>query len=338
MASMGPLILAASLIAIAHAPQTTPSYSVIRTIPIGGEGGWDDLTIDSRRHRLYITRGTHVMVLNVDSGKIVGDIPNTQGVHGVAIAGRAGKGYASDGRDDSVTVFELGSLKALKTVKVGSRPDAIRYDPASRRVFTFNAGSQDSTVVDTGTDTVAGTIKLDGKPEFSQADGRGNLYVNIEDKSEIQRIDTKAMKVTATWPLAPGEEPSGLALDNKNHILFSTCSNNVMAVSDAQASKVIAAPKIGSGPDGAGFDPAYDLAFSSNGQDGTLTVIGRLPTGTYDAVQTVKTKPSARTMTIDPRTHRIYLIAADLEPQTDPSQRRRRMVPGSTQILVVAPK
>ncbi len=338
MASMGPLILAASLIAVASAPQKTPSYSVIRTIPIGGEGGWDYLSMDSRSHRLFISRGTHMMVLNVDSGKIVGDIPNTPGVHGAAIAGRAGKGYTSNGRDDSVTVFDLRSLKVLKSVKVGSRPDAICYDPASRRVFTFNGGSQDATAVDTGNDEVAGTVKLDGRPEFPQADGRGNLYVNIEDKSEIQKIDTKALKVTATWPLAPGEEPSGLAIDTKNHILFSTCSNNIMAVSDAEAGKVIAGPKIGNGPDAAGFDPAYDLAFSSNGQDGTLTVIGRLPTGTYDAVQTVKTKPSARTMALDPRTHRIYLIAADLEPQTDPSQRRRRMVPGSTQILVVAPK
>ncbi len=311
-----------------------PHYEVVKKIKIGGDGGWDYLTMDSDAHRLYISRGTHVMVLDTEKGILAGDIPNTAGVHGVAVARKAGKGYTSNGRDNTVTVFDLKTLKELKRIPVGSRPDAIYFDAASDRVFTFNAVG-DSTAIDVATDTVAGTIKLDGKPEFPQVDGKGTLFVNIEDKSAIQKFDTRSLKVTGSWPLAPGQEPSGLALDNKRHLLFSTCSNNIFAISDAVAGKVIASPKIGNGPDAAAFDMGY--AFSSNGQDGTITIVGKTATG-FDVLATVPTQTGARTMALDPKTHRIYLIAAEYMPQTDPNSRRRQMMPGSATILVVAPK
>jgi YVTN family beta-propeller protein len=315
------------------AGQKTPSYSVVQKITIGGDGGWDYLTMDSASHRLFISRGTHVMVLDVESGRLVGDIPNTQGVHGVALVPRLNKGYSSNGRDDSVTVFDLTTLKEIKRVKVGGRPDAIIFDPGSDRVFTFNAGSSDTTAVDVKTDTVAGSVPLGGKPEFPQPDGKGVLYVNIEDKSQIAKVDTKGLKVLSTWSLAPGEEPSGLALDKKDHLLFSTCSNNILAVSDTSMGKVVATPKIGNGPDAGAFDPGPGLAFSSNGEDGTLSVVGKVG-GKWEVLQTVPTAVSARTMALDPKTHRIYLIAADFGPGEG---RRRPMVPGSAKILVVAP-
>jgi YVTN family beta-propeller protein len=330
------LLLLASFAVISPAPKSAPTYSVINKFVIGGEGGWDYLAIESDSHRLFISRGTHVMVLDVNTGKLVGDIPNTPGVHGCAFANKAGKGYSSNGRDDSVTVFDLATLKEIKRVKVGSRPDAIFFDAASNRVFTFNAGSSDATAIDVKTDTVAGSVPLGGKPEFPQVDGKGSLFVNIEDRSEISKVDTRSLKVVSSWKLAPGEEPSGLAIDTKNHVLFSTCSNNILAVSDYMSGKVIASPKIGNGPDAAGFDPGTGLAFSSNGQDGTLTIVGRKAGGSYDVLQTVKTQMSARTMTLDPKTHRVYLIAADFQQATN-ANGRRSMVPGSACILVVGP-
>ena len=241
--------------------QASPEFAVLQKFPIGGDGGWDCIEVDSSAQRLYISRGTHVMVLDVESGKLVGDIPNTNGVHDIAIVSKLNKGYISDGRDNAVTVFDLKTLKEIKRVQVGSRPDVMAYDRASNRVFTFNAGSTDATAVDTATDTVAGTVKLDGKPEFAQVDGRGTMYVNIEDKSEIQKVDTKTLKVVGNWPLAPGEEPTGLGFDVKHGLLFSACANRVMAVSDVKTGKVVATPKIGNGPDGAAFDPGNGYAF-----------------------------------------------------------------------------
>ena len=317
--------------------QANPGYAVVDKIPIGGEGGWDCIEVDSASHRLFISRGSHVMVLDLQSKKLVGDIPNTNGVHDIALVPKLHKGYISDGRDDAVTVFDLRSLKEIKRIPVGSRPDVMAYDRASNRVFTLNGGSSDATAIDPATDTVAGTVKLDGKPEFAQADGRGVMYVNIEDKSEIQKLDTKALKVTGSWPIAPGEEPTGLAFDTKHGLLFSACGNGVMAVSDAKAGKVIATPKIGNGPDGAGYDASKGLAFIPNGQDGTLTVLAKTKAGSWEPVQTVPTQTSARTMALDPATHRVYLIAATFEKPTDPNSRRRTMVPGSATILVVGP-
>ena len=275
-----------------------------------------------------------MQVMDTQTGKLVGDIPNTSGVHGAALVPSLGKGYTSNGRDNSVTVFDYKTLKTLKTVKVGNGPDAIFYDSASKRVFTFNARSTDATAIDTKKDTVVGTVKVAGKPEFPQVDGKGKLYVNIEDKSTIQEIDTKALKVTAEWSIKPGEEASGLAIDTKNHVLFSTAGNNIMAVSDYKSKKVVGSPKIGNGPDAADFDPAFGLAFASNGQDGTISVVSKTAKG-YETVETVKTMTSARTMILDPKTHLIYLIAAEMKPAAGGG--RGSMVPGSAVILVVGP-
>lgn len=313
----------------AQSPQ--PVYAVVKNIPVGGDGGWDCIEIDGRSHRLFISRGSHVMVLDVNSGKLVGDIPNTNGVHDIAIVPKAGKGYISDGRDNAVTVFDLKTLKQTKQIPVGQRPDVMAYDPSTNRVFTCNAGSQDVSAIDPATDSVVGTAKLDGKPEFACPDGHGNLFVNLEDKSAIDKVDIKTMKAVGTWSLAPGEGPTGLAIDAKRGLLFSACDNGMMAVSDIKAGKVVATPKIGNGPDGAGFDPGTGFAFSPNGRDGTVTVIAK----DFSILQTVATQQGARTMALDPATHTIYLIAAKYEPAQQGT--RPRMIPGSATIVVLAP-
>ncbi|HVT12226.1 MAG TPA: YncE family protein [Fimbriimonadaceae bacterium] len=319
------------LAALVVGAPSTPNYQVVSNFPIGGEGGWDCIEVDSGSHRLFISRGSHVMVLDVNSGKLVGDIPNTNGVHDIALVPKLNKGYISDGRDNALTVFDMKTLKEIKRIPVGNRPDVMAYDPSTNRVFSFNGGSQDTTVVDPGKDEVVGTIKLDGKPEFGRPDGHGNLFVNLEDKSAIDKVDIKALKVTGTWPLSPGEGPTGLAIDPKRGLLFSACDNEMMAVSDIASGKVVHTPKIGNGPDGAAFDPGSNLVFSPNGRDGTLTVIGP----DFSVLQTVKTQQGARTMALDPKTHRIYLIAAKYEAAV--AGQRPRMVPGSATIVVVAP-
>jgi YVTN family beta-propeller protein len=313
-------------------------YHVIKEIKIGGEGGWDYATMDSSARRLYVSHATHVVVVDVDAGKVVGDIPETQGVHGIAIAPKLNRGFVSDGRANMVTVFDLKTLKTLGTVKTGTNPDAILYDPASDRVFTFNGRSNDSTVINAKTNAVEGTIPLGGKPEFSAADGKGKAYVNIEDTSEIVELDTKAMTATKRYSLKPCDEPSGLAMDVKNRRLFSVCGNKMMAISDPDTGKLVATPPIGQGPDAAAFDPGTGLAFSSNGRDGTLTVIEE-KNGKYEVVETAITQRGARTMALDTKTHDIFLPTADFgpAPATTPSNARPRpsMVPDSFRIIVV---
>ncbi|HWD41586.1 MAG TPA: YncE family protein [Fimbriimonas sp.] len=324
------IVVSLATLAVVH-PVAPPQYAVVRSIPVGGDGGWDCIRIDGKSHRLFISRGTHVMVLDVNDGKLVGDIPNTNGVHDIALVPKLGKGYISDGRDNSVTVFDLKTLQQTKQIAVGQRPDVMAYDPSTNRVLSFNGGSEDSSIIDPTTDSVVGTVKLDGKPEFGCPDGRGNVFVNLEDKSAIDKIDMKTLKVTGTWSLAPGEGPTGLAVDPKRGLLFSACDNGMMAVSDVKTGKIVATPKIGNGPDGAGFDPGTGLAFSPNGRDGTVTIIGK----DFSVLQTVTTQRGARTMTLDPASHTLYLIAAkyeDAQPGTRP-----RMVPGSAAIVVLAP-
>ena len=250
-----------------------PGYHVVTTYKTGGEGGWDYLTVDSDARRLYLSRGTHVMVLDADSGKSVGDIADTPGVHGIALAADLGRGFTSNGREGTVSIFDIKTLATSSKVKVGDNPDAILYDPATKRVFTFNGRSQDSTAVDGATGKVLSTIKLDGKPEFAASDAKGGVFVNIEDKSEIEVIDPNKLEVTAKWPLAPCTEPSGLSIDRKNRRLFVGCDNKMMAVVDADNGKVLATPAIGDGVDATAFDPETGLAFASCGQDAVLTVV-----------------------------------------------------------------
>lgn len=330
-----PLVLMSG-IAIGSAFAAPPSYSVLKKLPLAGDGGWDYMTVDSGTHRLFISRGTRVQVMDVETGRLVGEISGTTGVHGIAIDHKLGRGYTSNGRENTVTVFDLKSLKEITKVKVsGGNPDAIIYDSASNRVFTFNGQTSDATAIDVATNTVAGTIKLHGKPEFPQANGKGTIYVNIEDKSEIQQIDTKALTVTKSWSIAPAEGPSGLAIDIKHNQIFSV-TDGLMAVSDTKAGKLAQTAKIGDGPDAAAYDSTYGVALSSNGGDGSVSVVARKADGKFETIQTVPTQKGARTMALDEKTHKIYLISAEFGAPAAGS-RRPSMKPGSAVIIVVGP-
>ncbi|MDT7809282.1 MAG: hypothetical protein QOJ70_3095 [Acidobacteriota bacterium] len=315
-----------------------PAYHIVKQFKLGGEGGWDYLTIDPKARRLYVSHSTHVMVVDADTGAVVGDIPDTSGVHGIAIAEDEGKGYTSNGRTSTVTVFDLKTLKTLKTIPVGKNPDAIIYDAASKRVFTMNGASKDSTAIDVKTDAVVGTVALGGRPEFAVTDEKGHVFVNLEDKSSIQEFDSRKLAVEATWPIAPAEEPSGLAFDRKHRRLFSVGSNKLMAVVNADTGKVVATVPIGSGVDAAGFDPDTALAFSSNGE-GTLTVIHEDSPDKFTVIENAATQRGARTMALDTKTHQVYLVTAEFGPPPAPTAERPRprpsIVPGSFILLVV---
>ena len=305
--------------AIGAAAAGPSGYHLVKKIPLGGEGGWDYLTFDSPTRRLFISRSTKVIVLDVDSGKVVGEIPNTDGVHGIALAPDLGRGFTSNGRAGTVTIFDLKTLQTIGSTPVGKNPDAIVYDPASKRVFAMNGRSSDSSAIDAATGKVAGTIALAGKPEFAVADGAGHVYVNIEDKSEMWQIDSQKLAVTARWPLASCEEPSGLAMDVAHRRLFAGCGNGMMAVVEADSGKVIATATIGDGVDANAFDPATAFAFASNGQSGTLTVVHEDAPDKYSVVEDVPTQNGARTMTLDPKTHEVYLVTAQFGPPPAPT-------------------
>lgn len=332
-------VLSLSLAAVAFAA-AGPGYHVLTTYKIGGEGGWDYLTTDSDARRVYISRGTHVVVLDADSGKNVGDIPDTQGVHGIALAPELGKGFTSNGREGTVTIFDIKTLAPVGSkVKVGENPDAILYDPATKRVFTFNGRSQDSTAIDATDGKVLGTIKLDGKPEFAASDAKGEIFVNIEDKSELVAIDPAKLAVKSKWPLAPCTEPSGLAIDRKNRRLFVGCDNKMMAVVDADSGKVLATPAIGEGVDATAFDDTTGLAFASCGQDGVLTVVKQESPDKYSVAENVTTEKGARTMALDPKTHKVFTVTAKFGPRpaatTDNPHPRPPILPDSFVVLVV---
>jgi len=308
-------------------------YHVVKEIKIGGEGGWDYLTMDTQNRRLYVSHGTHTVVVDVDAGKVAGDIPDTQGVHGIAIAPELNRGFTSNGRANTVTIFDLKTLKPIGSpVKTGENPDAIRYEPVSGRVLTFNGRSKDATVIDAKTGNVAGTIPLGGKPEFAVADGKGKVYANIEDTNEVVEIDAAKASETKKYSLKPCDGPSGLAMDTKNRRLFSVCSNRVMIVSDPDSGKVLASPAIGASSDGVAFDAGTGYAISSNG-DGTLTIVQQSGSK-YDVLENIATEKGARTIAVDEKTHNIYLPVAKAAPP-EPGQRGTRYVPDSFRVLVV---
>ena len=315
-----------------------PGYHVIRKVHLGGEGGWDYLTIDSAARRLYISRSTHVMVVDIDSDKVVGDIADTPGVHGIALAPELNRGFTSNGRANTATIFDLKTLKVLGRVKTGENPDAIVYDPASQRVFTFNGRSRDTTVFEAASGEVARTIALDGKPEFAAADGKGKVYANIEDTGEVVEIDSRKLSLTKRYALKPCREPTGMGLDAEHHRVYSGCHNRLMTILDTETGRVIATVPIGEGVDGNGFGPKTGLAFSANGE-GTLTVVGESSPGTYEVVQTVTTQRGSRTMAIDGKTGNVYLPAAQFAPPTGPTKEGSRprpvMVEDSFAVLVV---
>jgi len=313
------------------------NYHLLKKVVLGGEGGWDYLTCDSVARRIYISRGTHVMVINADTFGVVGDIPGTDGVHGIALAPKLGRGFTSNGRSNTITIFDLKTLKVLGTAPTGKGPDAIVYDPTSNRVFTFNGHSSDATAIDAASGKPAGTVSLGGKPEFAAVDGQGHIYNNLEDKSEIVQIDSQKLTVTARWPLAPCEEPSGLAMDTKHRRLFAGCHNEMMVVVDADSGKVLTTPSIGKGVDANAFDPGTRFAFSSNG-DGTLTIVHEESPDKFIRVASVATERGARTMALDLKTHRVFLVTADFGPPPAPTTERPHprplALPGTFTLLV----
>jgi hypothetical protein len=317
----------------AAVPAGASAYHVIKTVPVPGDDGWDYVAVDSAARRVYISHGTHVVVMNADTYAIEGDIPDTPGVHGIAIAPDLGRGFISSGRANTATIFDLKTLKTIGTAKTDANPDAIAYDSVSKRVFTFNGRGKNATVINATDGTVVGTIALGGKPEFAVADGKGKMFANNEDTSEVMEIDTQKLTVTHRWPLTPCKSPSGLAMDLKNRRLFAGCDDKVLAAVNADAGNVIATLTIGDGVDANAFDPATDYAFSSNG-DGTLTVIHEDSPDKFTVIDNVPTKKSARTMGLDLKTHNIFLPAADFEPPA-PGERRGKMKPGSFVIVVV---
>lgn len=337
--ALAPALLLAS-IPPAGAQPPAARYDKVRKIAIGGEGGWDYLTVDAEARRLYVSRGTRVVVLDLDAEAVVGELKDTPGVHGVAIVPDLGRGFTSNGGDATVTAFDTKTLKVLGRIKVGEKPDAIHYDPESKRVFTFNHGpGKDATAVDPEKLEAVGTLPLGGVPEAAASDGKGHVFVNLEDTHEVVEFDARALKIVRRWPLAPGEVATGLEIDRAHHRLFSACRNGKLVVSDYQAGRVIGSASIGAGTDGAAFDPDSGLAFSSNGGDGTLSIIDEPAPGQFRLAATIPTQVSAKTMALDPKTHRIYLSAATRVPTPDgkplPKGQRPSYLPGTFVVLVV---
>jgi YVTN family beta-propeller protein len=324
------------VLAAACAMAAPPTYKVVNKIKIPGGTRWDYVFLDSANHRLYVSHGTQTEVIDTATDKLVGTIPDTKGVHGIAVANDLGKGFTSDGTDNDVTVFDLKTLAVLSKVKTGQNPDAIIYEPVTHRVFTFNGRSNDATAIDAKTGSViTASIPVGGKPEFVQADGKGHLYVNIENTNEIVEVDAKNALVAKRYSIAPCDGPSGLAIDPKNR-LYSVCGNKMMIVSDPAAGKVLATPAIGPGTDGVAFDDGY--AFSANGGDGTITMVGETSPGKFEPVATIQTMRGARTIAADQKAHKLYLPAAEMAPGTvgkDGKAGRPQPVPDSFQIVVV---
>jgi DNA-binding beta-propeller fold protein YncE len=332
-----PALLLISFVTSVPAAPPAPGasgYRLVKTIPIPGDEGWDYALVDPDARRVYISHGSHVVVMNADTYAVEGDIPDTAGVHGIAVAPDLGRGFISAGRANTAVIFDLKTLKSLGTVKTDANPDAIIYDSASKRVFTFNGRGKNATAINAADGSVAGTIPLNDKPEFAVSDGKGAIFVNGEDTSNLIVLDSQNLKETHRWPMAPCKSPSGLAADLKTRRLFAVCDDKVSAVIDADSGKVVATPEICAGPDAAAFDTLANYFFASCG-DGNLTVIHEDSPDKFSVVENVPTKRSARTMALDLKTHTIFLPSAEFEPPA-PGERRGKMKPGSFAILVVA--
>ena len=328
------LFFAATLLAAVPA-LAQKQYKVVNHVKLGGDGGWDYLYYDKDGQRLFITRGSHVMVVDANTLKVSDDIPDLSGIHGVALAPELGRGFISNGGDNSVTVFDLKTLKKMDSVKVGERPDAILYDPFTKHVFTFNARSKDSTVVDAASGKVVGTVPLGGKPEFAVSDGKGKVYANIEDKSEIVAIDATKLSVLNRWSLSPCQQPSALAFDVTHHRLFAGCDNKMMAVVDSDTGKVVTTVPIGGGVDAGRFNSNTQEVFMSCGGDGVLTIIHEDSPDKYTVTQNLATAKGARTMAMDYASNTAYLVTAQREATPPAPGQRPAMVPGSFELIVV---
>ncbi len=322
-----------------YAEPISSNYTLVETLHLPGATRWDILTFDPQAHRLFITRGESVEVLDVVTKKVVGTIPHTSGVHAVALVPELGQGFISNGAANTVTVFDLTTLQSLATLPTGIKPDVVVYDASTQRIFVANGGSSDMTVLDAKGRTVVDTIKLNGKPEFAVTDGSGRLYVNLEDKSQLAVVDITNLKVLTQYDLAPScTGPTGLAIDTRQHRLFATCGNKAMVVVHADTGKLLDTLPIGAQSDGAVFDPNTQLAFSSNGE-GTVTVVGAAGATQYKVVQIVSTIPTARTMALNPITHQLYLAAAETEGFDPPNEQhpypRPHIKPDTFMILTV---
>jgi YVTN family beta-propeller protein len=326
---------------VAAGAEAKPLYTVTRIVPIGPPDRWDLLTFDADSHRVYVAHGDRVTVVDGRSGRLVGTIEGyVGGTHGVAIVPRSGRGYTDDGRAGVAGSFDLKTLQPIATIKAESDADAVIFDPASGHVFVVNADPGTITVIDPGTDAAIATIDGGGKLEIGAADGAGRLYVNGEAKQEVVRVDTRTNQIDARWPIPSCLSPHGLAIDAKSRRVFSSCENQVMIVIDADDGRLIASLPIGARTDGAAFDPSTRRAFSSNG-DGTLSVIAEQGPESFVSLGTVATMPGARTMTLDPGTGRLYLVAADIQinESVDPRDFRHRFSvrPGSVKLLFLDP-
>lgn len=328
------LALAASVQAVQAMPAATKLH-VLSHISLGGDKGWDYLSFDAKRRHLFVSHGDRVLVIDVDTKEQVGEIPDTQGVHGIALAQSLNRGFTSNGKTDSVTVFDLDSLKVIATIKgTGEKPDAILYDRASGHVLTFNGKSHTASVIDPKNNAVIKTIDLPGKPEFAVTDEMGHIYVNIEDISQLVEIDARQDTVMNVWPLAPCESPSGLAIDAVRHRLFSVCDNRVMAITDARDGHQVVALPIGDGPDAVVFDATASMIYSANGESGTITAVHESDPDHFTVAATIATQISARTLALDPMMQRLYLPAARLGVAKKAGE-RAPMEPGSFSVLVV---
>jgi hypothetical protein len=328
-----------AFLSLAVAVSAFAAWSVVRHITIGGTGGWDYVAIDSASRRAYVSHGDRVEVVDIDAGKVVGLIPDTPGVHGIAIDHAGGRGFISDGRVSMITIFDLKTLNRFNDVKTtGDNPDAIMFEPVTKHVITFNGRGKNATVFNTHGKVVA-TIALGGKPEFGVSDGRGRVFVNIEDTSELAVIDAKTNVVSARWPLAPCQSPSGLAIDRRHHRLFAVCENEMMAIVDSTNGHIVTTVPTGKGTDAAAFDDERQLAFASNGQSATLTVVHESTPDKFEVLDNVATQRSARTMALDTKTHHIFLPAAKFGDAPAPTEKNPRprppVVPGSFELLEV---
>ena len=330
------LVFAAALCLASQAVAAPSGYHIVKTITLGGEGGWDYINQDPVSGNLFITRGSHVMVVKPADGKVLADIGNLQGVHGTVFAGE--RAYVSEGGANRIAVIDKKTFTKVGEIAVGTKPDGILYEPRTNRIFTFTAGSSDATAVDAATGKVVGTVALGGKPEAAVADDAGTIFVNIEDKSELAAFDARTLAVRAHYPLAPCESPSGMAADVAHGRIFSGCDNKMTAVTDMKTGKVVAHFAIGEGVDADRFDPSTGLIFSSNGESGTLTVAHEDNPGKFTVLENIKTADGARTMELDPKTHRVFLVTADRHPGTPTvaaPHPRAVAVPGTFRLIIL---
>jgi DNA-binding beta-propeller fold protein YncE len=327
-------VLALAGLAAASPARAQELYKFSKEIAVGGEGGWDYLSIDAPAHRLYVAHATKVVVIDTQAGKVVGEIPDTPGVHGFAIAADLGRGFSSNGRENKVSIVDLKTLKLIQKVDTGENPDAILYEPSRKEIWAFNGRGKSATVIDARSGKVVATIPLEGKPETGQADSKaGKVYVNMEDLNVVKEMDIATHKVTGTWPIAPGEGATGLAFDAATHRLFVAC-DKFMVMMDSTNGKVVYTVPAGEGVDAAAFDPGTKLAFASAGETGIVTIAHEDSASLLKVVQTLKTRQGARTMTLDPLTHAIYLATTDYEPRPAGSKERPKAIAGTFRVLV----